>query len=94
MDHLVTVRCENAGQYVAEAVGLPDIRSEAATEAEAIEQVRQGLAQMVATSRLVRVSVPQSQSVENPWLTGHGRSADDPDFVEFEAELVRGRAVK
>jgi len=94
MDYLVTVRCESAGLYVAEAVGLPDVRSEAATEAEAIEQVRQGLAQMVATARLVRVSVPQSDPLENPWLTGHGRSSDDPDFAEFEAELARGRAAK
>lgn len=89
MEYLVSVRCEPSGLFIAEAIGLPELRSEAATEAEAIELVRQGLADLVASSRLVRVTVPQA--VENPWLASHGRSADDPDFGEFEAELARGR---
>jgi len=91
VEHLVIVRSEAPDQFVAEAVGLPALRAEAATEEEAIDRVRSSLADWSKTAKLVRVEVPVPGE-ENPWIRWAGRSADDPDFEEYLDEIKKFRA--
>ena len=91
MQYPVIVRTEAANQYVAQPLGIPELRVVAATEAEAIEKVSQALGQWLASAKVVQVAVPATSS-GNPWLDTFGRSANDPDFDEFLEELQRSRS--
>jgi predicted RNase H-like HicB family nuclease len=91
MEYSVVVRPEAENKYVAQALAIPEIKAEAATEAEAVEQVSQALQQWLASAKVVQVSVPAPQN-HNPWLEAFGRSADDPDFEDFVEELKRARS--
>jgi hypothetical protein len=90
MQYLVIVRPEAPDRYSAQAVGIPEVRAVAATEAEAVEQVRGSLTGWLASAKLVRVEVPGS-GAGNPWLESFGRSAGDPDFDDFLQEVQRAR---
>lgn len=92
MQYPVIVRTESANQYVAQPLGIPELRVVASTEAEAIEQVGQALRQWLASAKVVQVAVPVAGS-GNPWLDAFGRSANDPDFEEFTEELKRVRSM-
>jgi hypothetical protein len=72
-------------------VTFPDCRGEGSTEAEAVEQARQALADRLASGKLVRVDVP-ANGIGNPWLDFFGRSADDPTFAAYLEELQKARA--
>ncbi len=91
MESLVIVRPEAPDHYVAQSLTVPEVRAVAATEAEAVEQVRESLSHLLASGKLVRidVSIPDSG---NPWLQGFGRSADDPDFEEYLREIQQARS--
>ena len=91
MEHLVIVRPASPDRFVAEAVGLPAFHAEAATEEEAIAQVRSSLASWFKTAKLVRVEFP-APGDDNPWIRWAGRSAHDPDFEEYLAEIKKFRA--
>jgi len=91
MNYPVIVRTESAHQYVAQPLGIPEVKVVAATEAEAIAQVTEALAQWLITAKVIQVAVPD-KAQGNPWLDAFGRSANDPDFAEFLEELQRLRA--
>jgi hypothetical protein len=91
MQYPVIVRTESANQYVAQPLGIPELKVMAATEAEAIEKVSRALGQWLASAKVVQVAVPSVGS-GNPWLDAFGRSANDPDFAEFVEELKRAPA--
>ena len=91
MQYPVIVRIESENQYVAQPLGIPELRVVAATEAEAVEQVSQALGQWLASAKVVQVSVPVAGR-GNPWLDAFGRSANDPDFDEFLEELQQARS--
>jgi hypothetical protein len=91
MEYLVIVRAEPPDQYVAQALGIPEVRGVATTEAEAVAQVRLGLAHWLESARLVRVEVPVRNG-GNPWLDSFGHSAADPDFEVYREELERARS--
>jgi hypothetical protein len=88
MQYPVIVWTESASQYVAQPLGIPELRVVATTEAEAIAQVSLALEQWLASAKVVQVTVPIVGS-GNPWLDAFGRSANDPDFDEFLEELKR-----
>lgn len=92
MHYPVIVRVESNHQYIAQPLGIPEIKVVAATEAEAIAQVSQALGQWLTSAKVVQVTVPGTES-GNPWLDTFGRSAGDPDFEEFAAELQHLRAM-
>jgi hypothetical protein len=50
-------------KYVAQPVGIPEVKVVAATEAEAIAQITEALGHGLATAKVIQVAVP-----------GHGRS--------------------
>ena len=83
----VIVRPESKDRFVARPVGLPELEASAPTEAEAIEQVKHKLDEWLRGAKVVEVSVPTG----NPWLDFFGRSADDPHWEEYQAELERIR---
>jgi hypothetical protein len=58
MEQLVVVRAEGQGRFTAQALGVPDVKGTGATEAEAVEQVRQALAAWLVSGKVVRVDVP------------------------------------
>ena len=91
MESLVIVRPEAPNRYVDHSITIPEVRAVAATEAEAIEQVRDSLANWLGSGKLVRVQVPFSNG-GNPWLESFGRSAHDPDFDEYVQEIQRARS--
>jgi len=88
MEFLIAVRPNAPDRFVAEVVGRPALRAEAAIEEEAIQRVRSSLADWSKTVKLVRVKIPV-QGEENPWIRWAGRSADDPDFDEYLVEIQR-----
>lgn len=86
--HLVMVRPEPPGQFTAQALGLPEVRATAATQQEAIDQVRRVLQEWLAAGRLITLEIP----VENPWLNLPGRiDPDDPAEQAYLEELRRHR---
>jgi predicted RNase H-like HicB family nuclease len=90
MNYPVIIRAESAHQYVAQSVGIPEVKVVAATEAEAIAQVTEALRHWLAATKVIHVTVP-GEEPGNSWLHAFGRSATDPDFPEFLAELQRLR---
>ena len=92
MNYPVIIRAESAHQYVAQPLGIPEVKVVAATEAEAIAQVTDALAQWLTTAKVIHVPVPVGEH-GNPWLDAFGRSANDPDFAELLEELHRLRTL-
>ena len=90
MEYPVIVRAEDVDGYVAQPIGLPELRVTAATEDEAVAGVRRALQRWLASAKLVHVSVATGKT-GNPWLDAFGRSATDPDFDEYLKELRRAR---
>ncbi len=88
--HYPVIIQTHSGHCVAEPLGKPDLRVEAATEPEALEQVEKLLGEWLSSARLVQLEVPANGS--NPWLEAFGSSADDPDFDEYLEEIARARA--
>jgi len=84
----VIVRPEGGNRFVACPLGLPQLQTTAASEQEAVEQVKQKLDQWMNGARIVEVDLPTG----NPWLDFAGSSADDPDWEEYQAEIKRYRA--
>lgn len=91
MQHPVIVRMDTKNQYIAQPLGIPEIRAVAATESEAIQKIGQALKEWLISAKVIQVDVPDSDS-DNPWLASFGRSADDPDFDEFVEELNLARS--
>ena len=91
MQFPLIVRIEPPDQFVAQPLGIPELRAVAKTESEAIEQASQALTHWLASAKVVQVTVPVVGTA-NPWLDAFGRSANDPDFDEYLEELGRARA--
>ncbi len=89
MDHLVVVRPEPRGQYTARVVHYPEVRAVAATEDEAVEQVKRALEEWLAGARFAFVKVPTPPL---PPLSPVQRiDPNDPLEQEYLAELARMR---
>jgi hypothetical protein len=93
MQQLILVRADAKDHFTAQAVDFPAVTAEGTTEAEALTRVRQSLAALFASAKVVSVEVPVNGQ-HNPWLDGFGRSANDPDFAAYQEELERARAAE
>ena len=91
MNYPVIVQCKSDDEYVAEPLGKPELKTVAPTETEALAQVGRALGEWLGSGKIVEVEVP-ANGTGNPWLDAWGRSADDPDFDEYMAEIQRARA--
>ena len=67
MNYPVIIRAESAQQYVAQTLGIPEVKVVAATEAEAIAQVTEALGHWLATAKVIHVTV-SGKEPGNPWL--------------------------
>jgi hypothetical protein len=85
----VTVRPEAAGQFTAQAVGLPDVRATAATREEALARVHELLRDLLVSGQVVSIG----WLTENSLLQWAGRQdPNDPEeqaFLEILAEQRR-----
>ena len=90
MEHLILVRPGPPGQLTAQSVAFPEVRAIAATESEAVDQVRKQLTDWLQSAKLVRVEVPALNG-DNPWIKSFGRSANDPDLASYLEEIQKAR---
>jgi predicted RNase H-like HicB family nuclease len=90
LSHLIAVRPDPQGRYTAQVVGLPEVRTVADTEEEALKQARDKLAEWLATIRLFEVHVSPSHGVD-PASEYAGHAKDDPLFDEYLEEIARFR---
>ena len=91
MNYPVMVKRRATEEYVAEPLGKPELRTVAPTEEEALTQVGRSLVEWLGSGKIVEVEVATG-TTGNPWLDAWGRSADDPDFEEYTAEIRTARA--
>ncbi len=92
MQYPVIVRPVSENQYAAEPVGKPELKVEAPTEKEALEQLGEVMGHWLGKAKLVQLNIPESPAAGNPWLDTFGRSADDPHFEKVMEEIARARA--
>ncbi len=92
MQYPVIVRPVSESQYAAEPVGKPELKVEASTEEDALEQLGKALSCWLGEGKLIQLDIPDSSEAGNPWLDTFGRSADDPHFEEVMKEIARARA--
>lgn len=92
MQYPVIVRPVSESQYAAEPVGKPELRVEAPTEEDALQQLGEVLLRWLGKAKLVQLDIPELSDGGNPWLDTFGRSADDPHFEEVMKEVARARA--
>ncbi len=92
MQYPVIVRPVSGSQYAAEPVGKPELKVEAPTEEDALEQLGGVLSRWLGKAKLVQLDIPESSEAGNPWLDTFGRSADDPHFEEVMKEIALARS--
>jgi hypothetical protein len=86
--HWIVVLPEPAGQYTAQAVGLPDVTASASSREEALQGVHAILSKMQASGQLVEIEVRPN----NPLLSWAGRAdPNDPHEKAYLEELARMR---
>src|ERR1700728_4527502 len=81
-DHNGTIQClvtvhAAAGQFTAQAVGLPDVRATAATREEAFAKLREILNAVVSSGALTALEVP----AEKPLLSSNRWDPNDPEML-------------
>ena len=80
---LVRIHQPAPGTYIAEVVGLPEVRATAASSQHAVEEVLARLEQWLSTGQLVQVEVrPPAPTPRDP---------NDPLEQEFLEDLERNR---
>jgi hypothetical protein len=84
---LVRISSDQDGQVTAELLGDPDIQATAATQEEAVNQLRVLLQQQVNLGSLVAVEIPQ----QDPLVKWAGYAKDDPDFDLYLEEIRKFR---
>ena len=73
---------------------LPDVVASGTTEAEAVDHLRDTLADLQTHSHVVDVELPLPDlAADNPWLRVAGMWADDPDWDSFQDAIVEYRRV-
>jgi predicted RNase H-like HicB family nuclease len=90
MNFPLIVRTDSPDHFVAQPLGLPELTTAGSTEAEAVARASQALTEWFESAKVIQVSVPVPVS-GNPWIDYFGRSANDPDFDEYLAEIKRAR---
>lgn len=89
----VIVKTESEGRCTAEPLGQAELRVEARSETEALRKLTTAIRNWLESAKLIQLDVPlHEESAPNPWLESFGRSADDPDFDDFVAEINRARS--
>ena len=90
MFYTLIVRPDAAGRFTASVYGIPEVRAEADTEAEAIRSAQQQLTAWLTSARLVAVSVPQP-ACEFPAPAGPAPAQTDAELAEYQEDIRRFR---
>ncbi len=88
----VIIQPRGQNLYSAEPLGKSELRVEAESEAEALRMLTRSLRKWLASAKLIQLDIPM-ESEGNPWLETSGRSADDPDFQDYVAEIEGAQLV-
>ncbi len=89
----VIIQAEGEDLYSAEPLGKSELRVEAVSEAEALRKLTSSLKEWLESAKLIQLDISMdSEARPNPWLDTCGRSADDPDFDDYVAEIEQARA--
>ena len=92
MTYKVLVTKQHDSRYTARALVLPDVVASGTTEAEAVDHLRDALADLQTRSRVVDVDLPLPDLAQgNPWLRFAGMGADDPDWDLFQDAVAEYR---
>jgi predicted RNase H-like HicB family nuclease len=92
MAYKVLVTKQHDSGYTARALVLPDVVASGTTEAQAIDHLRDALADLQTRSRVVDVDLPLPDFAQgNPRLRFGGMWADDPDWEVFQDAIVAAR---
>ncbi len=84
----VLVRPEPAGQFTARVVGLPELQATAATREQALQHIRDTLAEWIASGQLVALPIPPAHPLQgfSGWI-----DPNNPLEQEFLQDLARFR---
>jgi predicted RNase H-like HicB family nuclease len=92
MTYKVLVTKQPDNRYTARALVLPDVVASGTTEAEAVDQLRDALADLQTRSRVVDVDLPMPDvAQDHPWLRFAGMWAADPDWDLFQDAVAEYR---
>ena len=92
MTYKVLVTKQHDSRYTARALVLPEVVASGTTEAEAVDHLRDALADLQTRSRVVDVDLPMPDLAQgNPWLRFAGMWADDPDWDLFQNAVAEYR---
>jgi predicted RNase H-like HicB family nuclease len=92
MTYKVLVTKQHDSRYTARALVLPEVVASGTTEAEAVDHLREALADLQTRSRVVDVDLPMPDLAQgNPWLRFAGMWADDPDWDLFQNAVAEYR---
>jgi predicted RNase H-like HicB family nuclease len=90
MNMIVVIEPVTEGGYRAMLPGWPDITAQAATEAAALDRVRQMLQARLAQAKVVPLALETTPET-HPWLRLAGIFQDNPLVDEVEAEIAAYR---
>jgi hypothetical protein len=85
--HWVTVRRQPDGDYMAQALGIPEASATAPTRAAAVEHVRARIAEWLDAGELELVQVHSARQAFSAWI-----DPADPGEKVYLEELARQRA--
>jgi predicted RNase H-like HicB family nuclease len=92
MTYKVLVTKQQDSRYTARALVLPDVMASGTTEAEAIDHLRDALAELQTRSRVVVVDLPLPDLAQgNPWQQSAGMWTDDLDWEVFQGAIAAER---
>jgi hypothetical protein len=84
---LVHVTSDTAGQFTAQVPGIAELSATAATQEQAVEQLRRLVGQWLSSGRLAALQLPTSSAPLKP----PGWAANDPLEQEFLKDLSEAR---
>ncbi|MEZ4615363.1 MAG: hypothetical protein R2867_07600 [Caldilineaceae bacterium] len=88
MQYDILLTKQPANGYLARPVLMPELVVAGADEQEALDRVREAIAQATAQSRIVRIDVPNGTGpVDDPWLRFGGMWGDENDWEQFEKDI-------
>jgi predicted RNase H-like HicB family nuclease len=92
MTYKVLVTKQHDSRYTARALVLPDVVASGTTEAEAVDHLRDTLADLQTRSRVVDIDLPIPDLEQgNPWVRFAGMWANDSDWDLFQDAVAEYR---
>lgn len=92
MNYKILVRSQPSGKYIATALTLPGIMTEATSRADALEQMRYRIFDLLTKGEIVELDVAEPKSVNAAlYQETFGMFQNDPTFSQFIEEMEKYR---